>query len=100
MQYELIKIKIMIWYKPQYDGSIKEIEVEKETDKFIFVKKFKGDGFDRILKRGQFANYFKTKKEAIEFVLKRAEDKKTNLENSLKAVNNFIEKFKKENSIQ
>jgi len=86
----------MIWYKPQYDGIIKEIEVEKETDKFLYTKSFRGDRLDRNLKRGQSSNYFRTKKEAIEFILKEAEDKKKFLEIKLMAVNNFIEKFKNE----
>lgn len=87
----------MIWYKVIYDGSIKEIEVEKETDKFLFVQNYKKDGFDRIAKKANYANCFKTKKEAVNFIIKEAEYKKLVLENKLKALNNFIEKVKNEN---
>ena len=87
----------MIWYKTQYDGTLKEIEVEKETDKFIFVENYRKDGFDRVQKKASYANYFKTKKEAVDFMIKEAESKKLVLENSLKALKNFIEKVKNDN---
>lgn len=84
----------MIWYKTQYDGEVKEIKVEKETEKFIFVQNFRGDGLDRIQKIASYANYFKTKKEAVDFMIKEAENKKKILKNNIKSLNELIDKIK------
>jgi hypothetical protein len=51
-------------------SSIEEVEIEKETDKFVIFKNLNWRGKPhRDAKRTSYRNYFKTKPEAVNFLL-------------------------------
>lgn len=66
-----------IWYKAGHHSStlIDEVEVIEETEQFItYTYDFYGKGGTiRSKKRSNYDNYFKTREEAVEFLLEKAE---------------------------
>jgi len=76
---------------------IKEVQAEKETKQFVYIKRQGFEIIDRISKKSHFANYFGTKKEAYDFILNEAIKKRNKLDIQLRLANNFIEEIKKLN---
>lgn len=66
----------MIWFKTSWmsDHEYREVEIIKETPKFIYVKNFGGTPY-RELKKSTYSTYHKTEEEAYSFLKKRLQDK-------------------------
>lgn len=63
----------MIWYE-LWNSDIQEVEVVKETKKFVFIKNGIGKE-DKVAKINSAGGYFKTKKEAFQYGLDRMNKK-------------------------
>ena len=84
------KQKIMKWYKVSYDNKITEVEVEKETDKCVYVK---GNRNNKI---GNYECYYPTFQEAHDVVLKKLENRLSNTKHILEGLEKELTKFKEE----
>ena len=75
----------MKYYKTgSYGKLIKEVEVTKETDKFVYIINENNGKEERVGKLGNYLNYFKTYDEAKCFLETKKKIKIEQLEASLK----------------
>ena len=80
----------MIFYKTGgFNEIIEEVEIFRETDSFVIIKLQNGRE-RRDAKRSNYANYFKTKKEAYDFVLEKALKNKDHFEKALSSATNRL----------
>ena len=80
----------MKWYKVSYDNKITEVEVEKETDKCVYVK---GNRNNKI---GNYECYYPTFQEAHDVILKKLENRLSNTKHILEGLEKELTKFKEE----
>ena len=66
------------WITERYHTTITEVECLKESEKFVIIRLFGGDGkpYERILARtSRYDNYFDTWEQAHSYLLGRAENR-------------------------
>jgi prefoldin subunit 5 len=79
-----IDFKMKYYKTGSYGKLIKEVEAVKETDKCVYIKNEFNEKEERVVKLGQYANYFKTYDEAKCFLETKKQIKIKQLEASLK----------------
>ncbi len=79
-----------------YTELIKEVEIIRETEKSVFIKRetWKGIKNVREAKRGNYLNYFDTAKEAKEFLKGKYESNIQRYKLKIKFINKSLAKLK------
>jgi len=88
------KYKINSW-----NADIEEIEIERETDKCVFLRWSHGNRIHKEAKRSGYDQYFDTLKEAREYLIQRTENTVKNLKRSLDIEEDRLRRLRQQSSI-